>query len=59
MAGSLQVDVGGKNLTPLFTDYSSGQNIKFSATSDVLNDTSLYGKKVTVTFKVKIRDAAS
>lgn len=59
VAGSLQVDVGGKNLTSLFTDYSSGQNIKFSATSDVLNDTSFYGKKVTVTFKVKIRDAAS
>lgn len=59
VAGSLQVDVGGKNFTSLFTDYSRGQNIKFSATSDVLNDTSFYGKKVTVTFKVKIRDAAS
>ena len=59
VAGSLQVNVGGEDFTSDFSDSSSGQNIKFSATSDVLNDTSFYGKKVTVTFKVKIRDAAS
>ncbi|MDY5245885.1 MAG: isopeptide-forming domain-containing fimbrial protein, partial [Anaerobutyricum soehngenii] len=55
---SLQVNVGGKNFTSLFTDSSSGQNLKFSATSDALDNVSFYGAKITITFKVKIKDAS-
>lgn len=58
VAGSLQVNVGGEDFTSEFSDSSSGQNIKFSATSKALANTSFYGKKVTVTFKVKIKDAS-
>ena len=43
---SLQVNVGGKNFTSLFTDSSSGQNLKFSATSDALDNVSFYGAKI-------------
>lgn len=58
VAGSLQVNVGGEDFTSEFSDSSSGQNIKFSATSKALANTSFYGKKVTVTFKVKIKDSS-
>ena len=36
VAGSLQVNVGGEDFTSEFSDSSSGQNIKFSATSKAL-----------------------
>ena len=55
---SLQVNVGGQDFTDLFTDSSNGQNIKFSASSKALGETAFYGQKITITFKVKIKDAS-
>lgn len=55
---SMQIDVGGNDFTSKFADSSNGQNIKFSAKTTALSDTSFYGKKVTVTFKVKIKDSS-
>ena len=55
---SLQVNVGGEDFTSLFTDSSNGQQLKFSATSKALSNASFYGKKITITFKVKIKDSS-
>lgn len=58
VSNSLQVNVGGQDFTSKFTDSSSGQYLKFSAKTDALSNTAFYGKKVTITFKVKIKDAS-
>lgn len=58
VSNSLQVNVGGQDFTSKFTDSSSGQHLKFSAKTDALSNTAFYGKKVTITFKVKIKDAS-
>ncbi len=54
----MQVNVGGQDFTSKFRDSSSGQYLKFSAKTDALSNTAFYGKKVTITFKVKIKDAS-
>ena len=58
VSNSLQVNVGGQDFTSKFTDSSSGQHLKFSAKTDALSNTAFYGKKVIITFKVKIKDAS-
>ena len=45
-------------LNSSFLDSSSDRNIKFSATSKALDNVSFYGAKITITFKVKIKDAS-
>lgn len=52
------LDSSGKDVTSLFTDKTSGNNVRYEAKADTLKSASFYGQTYTYEIKAKVADSA-